>query len=142
MEKFQIRLEAVLFNKDGELLLALHKKSRDSYWVLPGGHLKFGEKMETGLQREIREEIGINNPDIREFLFIDEFIDPETNRHVIKAGFLVEIKEEEINNLSVKVKGESIKDIRFFSSYDIDSSLDTFYPSKEFFLKVLQVNNG
>lgn len=140
MSKIQLRVEAVLLNGDGEILLALHKKKGKSYWVLPGGHVEFGEKMDAALRRELLEELGLEHVSVREMLFTDEFIDTAhtENRHVVKVGFLVRIKKKDESGIRVVEKGESIVDARFFSIYGIESSTDKFYPSKEFLLKLVE----
>jgi nucleoside triphosphatase len=68
---------ALIFNPRGELLLTRSHKWRDRY-VVPGGHIELGERIEEALRREIREEIGIEVEDIaflcfQEFVFDDAF---------------------------------------------------------------------
>lgn len=144
MSKITFRVEAVIFNSDGELLLALHKKKGKSYWVLPGGHVEFGEKMDEALKRELKEELGFQHASVRDFLFSDEFIEANaaTPRHVIKAGFLVKVHKKELENVSVVAKDEAISEVRFFKVYGIESSFDKFYPSKEFLLKLMEASAG
>ncbi len=142
MGKIEIRLEAVIINSENKLLLALHLKNGKSYWVLPGGHLKFGEKLEDGLKRELSEELGLTSVRINELLFLDEFIDSEDKRHIVKAGFQTEIPSIKKEELIVTTEQESIKAARFFSSQEITDSKDMFYPSREFFINLLENRNG
>jgi hypothetical protein len=51
---------------------------------------------------------------------------------------MVDISEEELKSVRVKAVDESIADARFYSSDDISASKDQFYPSKDFFLEILQ----
>ena len=141
MSKIVFRVEAVIFNSDGELLLALHKKKGKSYWVLPGGHVEIGEKMDEALRRELKEELGFQHTSVMDFLFIDEFIDMNaaSPRHVIKAGFHVKVLKKELENVTVVAKDEAISEACFFKVYGIESSFDKFYPSKEFLLKLMKV---
>lgn len=53
-----IVVRAFIFNREGKILLAQHKK--DSAWVLPGGHVEAGENIHTAMLREIREEFDIS----------------------------------------------------------------------------------
>lgn len=50
---------AVIFNPDGKVLLCKSHKWNDQY-VIPGGHIELGEKMEEALKREVLEETGLH----------------------------------------------------------------------------------
>lgn len=43
---------------DGRVLL--HRSEADSFWVMPGGRVEFGESAADALVRELREEIGVD----------------------------------------------------------------------------------
>ncbi len=49
---------AVIINPDNKILLCKSHKWNDEY-VIPGGHIELGEKMEEALEREILEEDGL-----------------------------------------------------------------------------------
>jgi len=138
MATIQVRVEAVIYNKKGQLLLALHSKKGNSYWVLPGGHLEYGERLSSGLERELREELGLEHTSVSELVFVDEFLDIDKKRHVVKIGFRVEARDEDLKEIDVRVKDESIKEVCFFSAYSINQSPDTFYPDKDFFLRLIE----
>lgn len=63
---------ALILNPEGRVFLVRSHKWRDMY-VMPGGHIELGERMEDALRREIREETGLEIHDI-EFLGFQEFI--------------------------------------------------------------------
>jgi nucleoside triphosphatase len=63
---------ALILNPDGEVLLMRSHKWRDLY-VIPGGHIELGERMEEALRREILEETGLAIYDAQ-FLGYQEFI--------------------------------------------------------------------
>ena len=52
---FRIAVSAVI-ERDGRYLLA--RRSDIPWWNLPGGGLEYGETVDEGLAREVREEIG------------------------------------------------------------------------------------
>ena len=63
---------AMIFNQGGKFLLVRSHKWRDKY-VIPGGHIELGERIEEALRREIKEETNLEIYDI-EFLKMQEFI--------------------------------------------------------------------
>ncbi len=136
MEQIEIRLDAVICNEQGEILLARHEKQKKSYWVLPGGHLQFGEAMDVALRRELREELGFEDVEVKELVFVDEFLSPE--RHVVHIGFDVSVVEEYLANPGVIAEDESIQEVRFFSLAEIVNANDTFYPSKDFIIQLIE----
>lgn len=75
---------ALIFNPEGKLLLVRSHKWRNEY-VIPGGHIEMGETILAALEREIKEETGLNIYDV-EFIGIQEFIFDEAfweKRHFI-----------------------------------------------------------
>jgi nucleoside triphosphatase len=63
---------ALIFGPDGKLFLMRSHKWRGKY-VVPGGHIELGERIEDALRREIKEETGLEIYDI-EFVCLQEFI--------------------------------------------------------------------
>jgi ADP-ribose pyrophosphatase YjhB (NUDIX family) len=78
---------AALAAAAGKLLLVNHEKRGESYWVLPGGRVEFGETLAEALAREMREELSVE-ADIRELVLVRDFI--EGKRHVVEHVFRVE----------------------------------------------------
>ena len=55
-----IGVAAVICNEQREVLLIRRTKPpREGQWSLPGGRLEFGETLEDGVRREVREETGL-----------------------------------------------------------------------------------
>jgi len=55
-----VGVAAAVFNVDGQVLLVQRgRPPRQGQWGLPGGLLDLGERLVDGVQREIREECGI-----------------------------------------------------------------------------------
>lgn len=50
---------AVIINEEGKIFLAKGTKW-DGRYVIPGGHIEFGENAKEAIKREIKEELGIN----------------------------------------------------------------------------------
>lgn len=136
MEHIEIRIDGVIFNDHGEILLAHHEKEKKSYWVLPGGHLQFGESLENALRRELNEELGFEDVEVKDLIFVDEFVTP--SRHVVHIGFDVHVVDEYLANVGVITENESIKEVRFFSLAEIVNANDIFFPSKEFIIQLIE----
>ena len=75
---------ALIFNGQGKLFLMRSHKWRGKY-VIPGGHIELGEKIETALKREIKEETNLAIYGLR-FICIQEFI--YDNRYWKKRHFI------------------------------------------------------
>lgn len=61
---FHLGVKALIRNSNNEiLLLERNPKFNKIYWDLPGGRLKKGESLIETLNREVKEELGIDNLD-------------------------------------------------------------------------------
>lgn len=89
---FIITQNAILKNKNGEILALRHKKS--GKWLLPGGKINTGESWGTALKREIKEETGLLKFKIKEVIDIDSYSEPGKWHYVVT--FLCSIKSENI----------------------------------------------
>ncbi len=77
-----------IFNQQGELLLLQSHKWPGAY-VIPGGHVELGERIEEAAVREAKEETGLDIYDL-EFITFQQFIyDPAfwKQRHFIFFDF-------------------------------------------------------
>lgn len=114
----------LIFNDKDEVLLVDHfltdkkPKGLSDCWSMPGGTIKFGEKAEDTLKREIAEELGIQISNIR-LINYNEFI--KNNRHWFALNFTAKTNDEpKILEL------EKIKAIKFFSLNNIPDNLSDF----------------
>lgn len=134
----KVRVQALIKNPSdkSQILLVKHKKGNKEYWVLPGGTLEYRESLEECLKRELNEELNIKNPKIKKFLTLKEFIPETEDRHIIDVYYYVEIEETENIGLN---EDPIVKDWKFV---DINTFLETVYPSKEFLCSLIEMIDG
>jgi 8-oxo-dGTP diphosphatase len=125
---------AVIIEKNGEILLAKHKKKNNEYWVIPGGTLEEGETLEEAAIREIQEESGYTVK-IHNLVFVSEVIKPSGSKHIIDFFFRGSI----ISGVLKKGPDHFLSDIRFLPINNIDKI--TFYPHIKNELKKALANN-
>jgi nucleoside triphosphatase len=88
---------AVIFNPENKVLICKSNKWNQKF-VIPGGHIEAGEKMEEALVREVKEETGLEIYDI-ELLGISESIYSESfqnQKHFLFIDFICRSDSTEI----------------------------------------------
>lgn len=111
-----------IFNQNGEILLLVSHKWPDAY-VVPGGHVELGERLEEAAVREAKEETGLDVYDL-EFINFQQFIyDPAfwKHRHFIFFDFAAKTESTE-----VKLNEEAQKHIWVQPEAALDLSLDSY----------------
>lgn len=86
--RFNFRVAGVAI-QNGRVLL--DRNSRNSYWVLPGGHPDMMESMTEALRREVREEIGAEVEVTRLLWVMENFFHRNKDIHELSFYFLMEI---------------------------------------------------
>ncbi len=107
---------ALILNSQNKILLVKSHKWHNKY-VIPGGHIELGEKMEDTLKREIKEETNLDIYGLK-FLSIQEFVFGKTfwkKKHFIFINFYCSIK----GNKKIILNEEAEK----FQWCDIDAAL-------------------
>jgi nucleoside triphosphatase len=97
---------ALILNGKGEILLVRSYKWGTKYTV-PGGHIELGERSETAVKREIREEVGLEVEPVR-LLLVQEAIYPADyikHEHYIFLDYLCRT-----NSSEVKLDGKEIQE--------------------------------
>lgn len=85
---------ALIFNEEGKLLLSLRgKKAKNEVgkWEIPGGSIEFGETLEVGLKREIKEELDVE-VEVKEMLQICDHIISDEHQHWVSPTYICELK--------------------------------------------------
>ena len=111
---------ALIFSPESKMLLTKSHKWRDKY-VIPGGHIELGEKMDDALRREIKEETGLDIYAI-EFLCFHEFIFDNVfwkKRHFISFDFTCKT-----DSMDVRLNTEAQEHVWVSSQEALDLPLD------------------
>ena len=75
----------------------------EGFWVLPGGHVEYNERVEDALQREMREELGL---EVKIKKLIGVYSDPKRDprEHTVSIAFLVGSKSQRDIKLNFETK--------------------------------------
>ena len=117
----RIRVSAIL-GWSGRLLLCRHEKPGKEYWLLPGGGVDIGESLTDALQRELEEELGIDDEvSVEGPVCVVESIAPKPTPsskhvvHIVFAGDLTGRSLETVTSHDAAVRGH-----RLFTGEELD----------------------
>ena len=117
----RIRVSAVLRWR-GSILLCRHEKPGKEYWLLPGGGVNSGESLVDALQRELAEEIGIDEDvPVEGPVAIVDSIAPQrapAGRHVVHIIFAGDLTGRPLD--AVRSQDAAVRGHRLFSVDDLD----------------------
>jgi 8-oxo-dGTP diphosphatase len=88
---------AIIVDGQGRLFLARRgpqAKNERGLWEFPGGSVEFGEKLADALQREIREEYGVEIA-VGELLDVVDHILPAEGQHWVSPTFICKVTSGE-----------------------------------------------
>lgn len=82
------------------------------FWVLPGGHVEYGEKVEDAIKREMKEELGVPVK-IKKLLGVYSGPKRDPRYHSVAVAYLLEIGQGKIslNHESREYKYFPLKDL-------------------------------
>jgi len=117
----EICVAALIKNGAEKFLLVKSPKWRK--WVLPGGHVEFGETAEAAVEREVAEEVGLKIENIK-FLNIEEFVkspDFDEDKHLLGMVYYAETNDAED---AVKPEEREIKEFAWKTAEEILADKD------------------
>lgn len=92
---------ALIFNEKGQILMQLRGKSarnEHGMWAIPGGKVRFGEKVEDTIVRELEEECGIELVGVESIGYVNHFIEKEA-QHWVSIIFFAQNYTGQVKNM-------------------------------------------
>ena len=111
----------VMIKKENKVLMGLRQGSHGAgEWCFPGGHLDFGETMESCVRREVKEETGLDVGKVGLISIADEmrYINSD-GKHYVNIGFSAEYIEGEPKVMEM----DKCVEWRWFSLDDLPDGL-------------------
>ena len=94
---FIICSSGFILNSKNEFLM-LRRSANDNFlpdcWELPGGRLEMGEDLVTGLQREVKEESGLDVEVMYPLRAVSYYLDPENPRESYGVFYLCKLQDK------------------------------------------------
>jgi 8-oxo-dGTP diphosphatase len=92
---------SALIVRDARVLLVRQNRMGESYWLLPGGGVRFGESLHDGLVRELREELAVEIVPDRPVALVEAISDDMTRypKHVVHIIVAAQLGENAVPRL-------------------------------------------
>jgi 8-oxo-dGTP diphosphatase len=112
MKTVKATVGAIVTQGDTILLELRNHEPFYNHWCIPGGHIDFGETVESAVCREVAEETGL---EVLEHTFFDYYTEyyPELAWHAVALVFVVEVQGE------LERQEKEVKQLRWFSPAEI-----------------------
>ncbi|MBL7169852.1 MAG: NUDIX domain-containing protein [Candidatus Aenigmarchaeota archaeon] len=113
-KKPSLVVAGLIINQEGKVLLCRSRKW-NNLWIVPGGHIEYGESIEDAIKREIKEEVGLDI-ELKKVLFVQELIEPKDyikKKHLISLECVCSTKD---NN--VEIDDDEIQDHKWIEPED------------------------
>lgn len=87
-KQVEVTVSGIIFNQNKQVLLCKSPKWNNQ-WVIPGGHVEYGERLEEALIREMKEETGLTVYDVKLVSLQESIADPSfhESRHMLYVDF-------------------------------------------------------
>ncbi|MEN8124127.1 MAG: NUDIX domain-containing protein [Bacteroidota bacterium] len=124
----------IVFNSDKEILFIY----RNDKWDLPKGKIEPNEELKETAIREVREETGIINIEIEEFVMCTYHIYTENDREILKVSNWYQMKSFDDENSILKPQiEEGITKVVWKNKNGVQKALQNTYPN----IKILIENS-
>jgi 8-oxo-dGTP diphosphatase len=127
----RIRVSAIL-RRGNRILLVRHEKHGREYWLLPGGGVNAGETLVKALQRELAEEVGLDEEiPVEGPVAIADSISPvgvpvKHVVHIVFAGYLGGRSLEAVTSLDAAVANHRLFDVEELAGVALHPPIQRF----------------
>ncbi len=114
--KKEPRIVVSAFIKKNNRILLLKEPIEDGkdWWIIPGGGVKFGERLEDAVVREMKEELGLDVT-VKKFLGFHEAVYTEYGYHTVIFFYIAEAKND-----FVKAREKKVIDAGYFNKKEVE----------------------
>ena len=127
----RVAVRALVLDADGRTLLVQYRRpvGDESWWGTPGGGVDPGETDEQALARELREEIGLDEPELGPVVYehVGEFPWERKLFRQVNRTYLVRVREHE-PRATIDLSAEGVVDVRWWSLAELEASDAQFAP--------------
>jgi mutator protein MutT len=126
---------AVVIDENDRLLLFRFRNpgDRDEFWAMPGGGVEPGETHDEAVRRELREEVGIDAPELGAVVWIRRQVFEFGGRRIDQPEryYFVRVKADAVRpGTSVDLAKENIVAHRWWMLEELDSTEETIWPAR------------
>ena len=112
---YRVVAKALITDSTGRVLVV---KEGQDFWSLPGGGLEHGESAKECLEREIKEEIGIDNSYVHEIVYSTTVYLDQTDIWMTWIVYKATIDSSDF------IFGDGVTDAKYIDVKDIETSVD------------------
>jgi 8-oxo-dGTP diphosphatase len=123
----ELGVRAILKKNNKVLLVKNHHGIHKDKWVLPGGKVEFKEPSKDAIQREIREELGLE--------FEPKFLAYHEDRESSESVYYITLFFTGAFTGEIKEQNSEILEYRFFSEEEVKNSGEIGLGHKEVILR-------
>jgi 8-oxo-dGTP diphosphatase len=130
-----LTVDAIVFRKANIAEVLLIQRAQEPYkemWAFPGGFVDMNETVEDAVARELFEETGLNNINLKQF-YTFSAIDRDPRHRTISVAFIGMADSE-----AIAIAGDDAKNAKWFS---LDSLPELAFDHEEILEKILKETN-
>jgi 8-oxo-dGTP diphosphatase len=129
-------VRALVLDPDGRALLVrfVNPETGEHFWTTPGGGIDPGESPEDTIRRELREETGLEDPELGTVIWTRREVFPWAGQTLDQREQVVLVRVpafEPRPGLGVeRLAAEDVHEVRWWTLADVEGSDAVFYPTR------------